>query len=68
VYSGNTNNTKLTADSEAQQIRKTIKCIYCYKKRSKGCMMDAMDGWEENIDGQCLVVYKCKTYQSMILK
>ena len=31
------------------------------KKGSKGCMMEAMDGWEENIDGQALVVYKCMT-------
>ena len=31
-------------------------------------MMEAMDGWEENIDGQALVVYKCMTCQSMSLK
>ena len=48
--------------------RKGIRCNYCYKKGSKGCMMEAMDGWEENIDGQALVVYKCMTCQSMSLK
>ena len=60
--------TKNTDNTEARQLMKNIKCIYCYKKGSKGCLMDAMDGWEENIDGQALVVYKCKTCMSMILK
>ena len=52
----------------AHPVKKRIKCTYCYKKGSKGCMMEAMDGWEENIDGQALVVYKCMTCQSMSLK
>ena len=55
-------------DTAAHSEKKRIKCTYCYKKGSKGCMMEAMDGWEETIDGQALVVYKCITCQSMSLK
>ena len=59
---------ELTTNVEPHEIRRSIKCIYCLKKGSKGCKMDAMEGWEENIDGEYLIVYKCKTCQSMILK
>ena len=60
--------TKCVVNIEAHPTKKRIRCTYCYKKGSKGCMMEAMDGWEENIDGQALVVYKCVTCQSMSLK
>ena len=61
-------NNKGVVNIAAQPARKRISCTYCYKKGSKGCMMEAMDGWEENIDGQALVVYRCITCQSMCLK
>ena len=60
--------TEIVETAEAKKIQKSMTCIYCYKKGVKGRKMKAMEGWEETIDGQALVVYKCHDCLSMILK